>query len=93
MNKETLIEKLLNEKAENNNTIDLNAYALGLSAMYEALVLDDIIGSLPTDKIFKLLESDKYGWDRIRENSSTAQVEIYKDIMRATAEVLKDNDI
>ena len=39
MNKETLIKKLLNEKAEKNNTIDLNAYALGLDAMYEALVL------------------------------------------------------
>lgn len=36
MNKETLIQKLLNKKAENNNTIDLNAYALGLDAMYEA---------------------------------------------------------
>lgn len=43
MNKETLIEKLLTEKAENNNTIDLNAYALGLDAMYEALVLYDVI--------------------------------------------------
>lgn len=36
-NKESLIEKLLNEKAENNNTIDLNAYALGLSEMYDTL--------------------------------------------------------
>jgi len=27
-NKETLIEKLLTEKANENNTIDLNAYAL-----------------------------------------------------------------
>jgi hypothetical protein len=44
MNKETLIEKLLTEKAENNNTIDLNAYALGLDAMYEALVLYDVVG-------------------------------------------------
>ena len=35
MNKETLIEKLLNEKAEKNNTIDLNAYANGLQTMYE----------------------------------------------------------
>ena len=43
MNKETLIEKLLNEKAEKNNTIDLNAYALGLDAMYEALVLYGVI--------------------------------------------------
>jgi hypothetical protein len=42
MNKETLIEKLLTEKAENNNTIDLNAYALGLDAMYEAFVLHDV---------------------------------------------------
>lgn len=43
MNKETLIEMLLNEKAEKNNTIDLNAYALGLDAMYEALVLYGVI--------------------------------------------------
>lgn len=43
MNKETLIEKLLNEKAEENNTIDLNAYALGLDEMYEALFLYDVI--------------------------------------------------
>ena len=28
--KEKLIEKLINKKAEENNTIDLNAYALGL---------------------------------------------------------------
>lgn len=38
MNKETLINKLLDEIAEKNNTICLNAYALGLDAMYEALV-------------------------------------------------------
>lgn len=34
--KQTLIEKLLNEKAE-NNTIDLSVYAIGLSDMYDAL--------------------------------------------------------
>lgn len=43
MNKETLIEKLLNEKTETDNTIDLNAYALGLDEMYEALVLYNAI--------------------------------------------------
>ena len=43
MNKEILIEKLLNKKADNDNTIDLNAYALGLDEMYEALVLYDVI--------------------------------------------------
>jgi hypothetical protein len=49
-------------------------------------VLADVIGSLPTDKIFKLLESDKYGWNRIRETGSAVQMEMYRDIMRATYE-------
>lgn len=46
MNKQTLIEKLLNEKAEKNNTIDLNAYALGIDDMYKALVLHGVIKSV-----------------------------------------------
>jgi hypothetical protein len=46
MKKQTLIKKLLNDKAEKDNTIDLNAYANGLDAMYEALLLHDVSGSL-----------------------------------------------
>lgn len=42
MNKEALITKLLNEKVEKNDTIDLNAYALGLDAMYEALLVHGV---------------------------------------------------
>jgi hypothetical protein len=36
-NKETIIKTLLDKKAGENNTIDLNAYANGLEAMYDAL--------------------------------------------------------
>ena len=35
--KTELIERLLDEKAKENNQIDLNAYALGLEAMYEVI--------------------------------------------------------
>ena len=45
MNKRKLIEGLLDSKAKSNNTIDLNAYALGLDAMYEELVSQGIIDS------------------------------------------------
>lgn len=41
MEKQQLVEKLLNEKAEMDNRIDLNAYALGLGAMYDALSQDE----------------------------------------------------
>ncbi len=44
MDKQNLIEKLLKDKAEKDNTIDLNAYALGLDAMYEALRIHDVSG-------------------------------------------------
>ncbi len=50
MKKQPLIEKLLTDKAEKNNTIDLNAYALGLDDMHKALVLHDVSGSLPTEE-------------------------------------------
>ena len=43
MDKQALIEKLLYEKAEKDNRIDIDAYALGLDDMYEALVLYGII--------------------------------------------------
>lgn len=33
----SIIRDLLNKKAEENNTIDLNAYALGLTDMFNAL--------------------------------------------------------
>ena len=36
-NKKTIIKTLLHQKAKKNNTIDLNAYAIGLEAMYDAL--------------------------------------------------------
>ena len=35
--KDLIIEKLLKSKANNNNTIDLNAYTNGLEEMYDAL--------------------------------------------------------
>ena len=35
--KEELVKRLLDKKAKENNQIDLNAYALGLEAMYEAV--------------------------------------------------------
>lgn len=38
--KEDLIQKLLTQKAESDNTIDLNAYALGLDAMYDEIYGD-----------------------------------------------------
>ena len=38
MEKQTLIEKLLNDKVERNNQIDLSAYTLGLDDMYNALL-------------------------------------------------------
>lgn len=37
MNKEILISKLVSNKADNNNIIDLDAYARGLDDMYEEL--------------------------------------------------------
>lgn len=36
-NKKTIVKTLLHQKAKKNNTIDLNAYAIGLEAMYDAL--------------------------------------------------------
>ena len=45
MEKEKMIEKLLNEKASKNNTIDLNAYAIGLSDMYDKLKQPQVNGS------------------------------------------------
>jgi hypothetical protein len=73
MNKETLIEKLLTEKAENNNTIDLNAYALGLDAMYEALVLYDVVGrseQLPCERCKKLefMIENGLGWKDMKND-------------------------
>lgn len=35
--KKHLIKKLCDKKADENNAIDLNAYAIGLSEMYDAL--------------------------------------------------------
>ena len=35
--KDELVKRLLDVKAEQSNLIDLNAYALGLEAMYEAI--------------------------------------------------------
>lgn len=35
--KDELVKRLLDKKAEESNLIDLNAYALGLEAMYEAM--------------------------------------------------------
>jgi hypothetical protein len=43
MNKEILISKLVSNKADNNNTIDLDAYARGLDDMYEEIT--DVSGS------------------------------------------------
>jgi len=42
MDKQALIEKLLNDRAEIDNVIDLNAYALGLFAMYDALCNQEV---------------------------------------------------
>lgn len=47
MEKEQLIEKMLNDKAEKNNTIDLNAYAAGLNDMYDALKSDNFVNKEP----------------------------------------------
>jgi hypothetical protein len=38
MTKENLVESLLSQKAEQNNTIDLNTYAIGLGDMYDEIV-------------------------------------------------------
>lgn len=35
--REKLIKEMLKEKANKNNSIDLNAYAIGLSDMYDKL--------------------------------------------------------
>jgi len=37
--KEEFIKRMLDEKADKNNIIDLNAYGIGLEEMYEALNL------------------------------------------------------
>ena len=43
MDKQKLIEKLLDEKAEKDNRIDLNAYALGLDAMFDAIQHQELL--------------------------------------------------
>jgi hypothetical protein len=86
-----LIEKKKKE-LEKDLLLELDRYIKNVSNDKKGNgVLADV--SLPTDKIFKLLESDKYGWDSIRETGSAVQMEIYRDIMRATAEILKGNDL
>jgi len=45
MNKEDLIAKLFAKKAEDNNTIDLDAYESGLRDMYAALNIADVMPS------------------------------------------------
>lgn len=52
MNKEELVEQMLTEKGNSNNSIDLDAYAMGLIDMHEKLVknnivLPDVSGQLP----------------------------------------------
>lgn len=42
MNKEELIAFLCNKKAKANNSIDLNAYAIGLDEMYEYICTNKI---------------------------------------------------
>lgn len=41
-----LITKLINKKAEENNTIDLNAYALGLEDALKIIETDNILDVL-----------------------------------------------
>ena len=56
MNKTELIKKMLDDMAEVNNTIDLNAYALGLSNMFDEqqkqvknIVYKPVLGSVDSD--------------------------------------------
>lgn len=48
MNKDKLIEDMLKDMGDRNNTIDLNAYGRGLIDMYEKLVkncfIPDVVG-------------------------------------------------
>ena len=52
MDKEKLIRELLDKKAEENNTIDLNVYACGLEAMYEALAALSILDVIQQRELF-----------------------------------------
>jgi hypothetical protein len=53
--KEILIKNLCDEKAKQNNTIDLNAYAIGLSEMFDAVGLSNRL-SLPSTEERKKAE-------------------------------------
>jgi hypothetical protein len=53
--KEILIKNLCDEKAKQNNTIDLNAYAIGLSEMFDAVGLSNRL-SLPSTEERKTAE-------------------------------------
>lgn len=56
-----IVEELLADKAANNNTIDLDAYANGLLDMYQALQLHktQVSGSVLTDRLHKSKISEK----------------------------------
>lgn len=67
---ENLIKRLLNQKGNSNNTIDLNAYALGLTKMLEeldTLHINDVLQLLPKafaplisniEKMAELIQTD-----------------------------------
>jgi ERCC4-related helicase len=55
MKKQDLIEKLLTFRAVKDSQIDLNAYAIGLNDMYEALNMR-VVGVTFTEKEKQILE-------------------------------------
>lgn len=55
--KQDYINNLIDKKAQENNTIDLNAYAIGLSEIYD-LISKETLDSRKVIKIFRWLLSN-----------------------------------
>lgn len=76
--KTQLIKRLLDEKAEENNQIDLNAYAMGLDVMYEAITVKPCCVELKVDKKLTFLEYSRMFYRRgerdIYENNKTGML-------------------
>jgi len=96
MNKQALIEKLVTEKADKNNTIDLNAFALGLDEMYKALVSSSIVKkgyvqAIDGETIWVNTQNDELITMRIRDKET--RWKLYCTHVKITIEVIDESEL
>jgi hypothetical protein len=63
MNKDKLIAKMLNNKVEKNNTIDLDAYGNGLADMYDRIIKLFAIHDVTASTLRKKVCADDRSFD------------------------------